>query len=211
MNIIPGACLAVCLLSPLAYAGDLGTWGDLWPIQEQDMLSLITSRLDALEKSGRWGQEMEAFKARVITNSQRPAPVEGIVRADRYEQRWFDPSIRLSDDLKDQNAVLFARKGQVINPLKTVPFMQTLYFIDGDDPDQLAWMKRQVPQTLISKIILVKGSVPETSAALDSRIYFDQHGVLSQRFGLTRVPARITPAPSGERLNIETFPPVPQP
>lgn len=211
MNIIPGACLAVCLLSPLAYAADLGTWGDLWPIQEQDMLSLITSRLDALEKSGRWGQEMEAFKARVITNSQRPAPVEGIVRADRYEQRWFDPSIRLSDDLKDQNGVLFARKGQVINPLKTVPFMQTLYFIDGDDPDQLAWMKRQVPQTLISKIILVKGSVPETSAALDSRIYFDQHGVLSQRFGLTRVPARITPAPSGERLNIETFPPVPQP
>ncbi|HHP2605608.1 conjugal transfer protein TraW, partial [Escherichia coli] len=25
------------------------------------------------------------------------------------------------------------------------------------------------------------------------------------------VPARITPAPSGERLNIETFPPVPHP
>lgn len=52
-----------------------------------------------------------------------------------------------------------------------------------------------VPETLISKIILVKGSVPDTSAALDSRIYFDQNGVLSQRFGLTAVPARITPAP----------------
>ncbi len=36
--------------------------------------------------------------------------------------------------------------------------------------------------------------------------YFDQNGVLSKRFGLTAVPARITPAPSGERLNIETFP-----
>ena len=45
-----------------------------------------------------------------------------------------------------------------------------------------------------------------TSAALDSRIYFDQNGVLSKRFGLTAVPTRITPAPSGERLNIETFP-----
>ena len=106
---------------------------------------------------------------------------------------------------------MFARKGDVLNPLKTVPFMQTLYFIDGDDPDQVAWMKRQVPDTLISKIILVKGSVPDTSVALDARIYFDQNGVLSKRFGLTRVPARITPAPSGERLNIETFPSVPQP
>jgi conjugal transfer pilus assembly protein TraW len=71
-----------------------------------------------------------------------------------------------------------SRKGDVLNPLKTVPFMQTLYFIDGDDPDQVAWMKRQVPDTLISKIILVKGSVPDTSVALDARIYFDQNGVL---------------------------------
>ena len=207
MKMIRGALFAVCLVSPLTRAADLGTWGDLWPIQEQDMLSLITQRLEALEKSGRWGQEMEAFKERVNTNSQRPAPVEGIKKADKYEQRWFDPSIKLTEDLKDQNGVLFARKGQVLNPLKTVPFMQTLYFIDGDDPDQVAWMKRQVPETLISKIILVKGSIPETSAALDSRIYFDQNGVLSQRFGLTSVPARITPAPSGERLNIEYFPP----
>ncbi|HFF9746724.1 TPA: TraE/TraK family type IV conjugative transfer system protein, partial [Klebsiella pneumoniae] len=46
---------------------------------------------------------------------------------------------------------------------------------------------------------------------VDSRIYFDQNGVLSKRFGLTAVPVRITPAPSGERLNIETFPPVPHP
>ncbi|KKY64897.1 type-F conjugative transfer system protein TraW [Klebsiella aerogenes] len=207
MKMIRGALFAVCLVSPLTRAADLGTWGDLWPIQEQDMLSLITQRLEALEKSGRWGQEMEAFKERVKTNSQRPAPVEGIKKADKYEQRWFDPSIKLTEDLKDQNGVLFARKGQVLNPLKTVPFMQTLYFIDGDDPDQVAWMKRQVLETLISKIILVKGSIPDTSAALDSRIYFDQNGVLSQRFGLTSVPARITPAPSGERLNIEYFPP----
>ena len=101
---------------------------------------------------------------------------------------------------------MFARKGDVVNPLNTVPFVQTLYFINGDDADQLAWMKRQVPETLMSKIILVRGSIPDTSAALDSRIYFDQNGVLSKRFGLTAVPARITPAPSGERLNIEVFP-----
>lgn len=33
---------------------------------------------------------------------------------------------------------MFARKGEVVNPLKTVPFVQTLYFINGDDADQLA-------------------------------------------------------------------------
>ena len=170
------------------------------------MLQLITQRLQTLQTTGKWDQTMDEFKQRVIENSQRPAPVEGIKRAEKYEQRWFDPSIRLTEDLKDNKGRVFARKGDVVNPLKTVPFVQTLYFINGDDADQIAWMKRQVPETLMSKIILVRGSVPEPSAVLDSRIYFDQNGVLSQRFGLTTVPARITPAPSGERLNIETFP-----
>lgn len=198
--------LAGCLLSPLTQAADLGTWGDLWPVREQDMLELITQRLQGLQQSGQWDKTMGEFKQRVIENSQRPAPVEGLHRAEKYAQRWFDPSIRLTEDLKDNEGRVFAHQGELINPLKTVPFMQTLYFINGDDPDQIAWMKHQVPETLMSKIILVRGSVPDTSAALDSRIYFDQNGVLSKRFGLTSVPARITPAPSGERLNIETFP-----
>ena len=206
MTTLRAYLLVGCLLSPLTQAADLGTWGDLWPVREQDMLQLITQRLQTLQTTGKWDQTMDEFKQRVIENSQRPAPVEGIKRAEKYEQRWFDPSIRLTEDLKDNNGRVFARKGDVVNPLKTVPFVQTLYFINGDDADQIAWMKRQVPETLMSKIILVRGSVPETSAVLDSRIYFDQNGVLSQRFGLTTVPARITPAPSGERLNIETFP-----
>ncbi|WP_434670916.1 type-F conjugative transfer system protein TraW (plasmid) [Klebsiella sp. B345] len=206
MTTLRAFLLAGCLLSPLTQAADLGTWGDLWPVREQDMLELITQRLQGLQQSGQWDKTMGEFKQRVIENSQRPAPVEGLHRAEKYAQSWFDPSIRLTEDLKDSEGRVFAHQGELINPLKTVPFMQTLYFINGDDPDQIAWMKRQVPETLMSKIILVRGSVPDTSAALDSRIYFDQNGVLSKRFGLTSVPARITPAPSGERLNIETFP-----
>ena len=46
-----------------------------------------------------------------------------------------------------------------MNPLQYVPFNQTLYFINGDDPAQVAWMKRQTPPTLESKIILVQGSI----------------------------------------------------
>ncbi len=82
------------------------------------MLQLITQRLQSLQSSGQWDQTMDAFKQRVIENSQRPAPVEGIKRAEKYEQRWFDPSIRLTEDLKDNEGRVFARKGEVVNPLK---------------------------------------------------------------------------------------------
>ena len=63
--------LAACLVSPLTQAADLGTWGDLWPVREQDMLQLITQRLQSLQSSGQWDQTMDAFKQRVIENSQR--------------------------------------------------------------------------------------------------------------------------------------------
>ncbi|MDM9306753.1 conjugal transfer protein TraW, partial [Klebsiella quasipneumoniae subsp. similipneumoniae] len=54
MTTLRAFLLAGCLLSPLTQAADLGTWGDLWPVREQDMLELITQRLQGLQQSGQW-------------------------------------------------------------------------------------------------------------------------------------------------------------
>lgn len=188
-------------------AADMGTWGDLWPVGEQDMLTLIDERLRALQQSGEMQEKMTAFRERVVRNSQRPPPVEGISRAVKYERRWFDPSVRTDKNLADHRGNVFARAGQVFNPLSVTPFNQTLLFIDGDDAEQVRWAARQKPATLVNRIILVRGSVPETSAALDSRIYFDQNGALTARFGISQVPARVTASPSGLRLQVEIIPP----
>lgn len=101
---------------------------------------------------------------------------------------------------------VFARQGEVMNPLQYVPFNQTLYFINGDDPAQVAWMKRQTPPTLESKIILVQGSIPEMQKSLDSRVYFDQNGVLCQRLGIDQVPARVSAVPGERFLKVEFIP-----
>lgn len=200
--------LSMMLLSSVTAASDLGTWGDLWPVAEPDMLNVIEQRLQALQQSGEMDKKMGDFKERVMRNSQRPPPVAGITRAVRYEKRWFDPSVRVDRALADGHGNVFARAGQVFNPLAVVPFNLTLLFIDGDDPDQLAWVRRQKPATLVSRIILVRGNIPQTSEALDSRIFFDQNGVLTARFGISQVPARVTAAPSGLRLRVEIIPPL---
>ncbi|EBZ4937807.1 type-F conjugative transfer system protein TraW [Salmonella enterica subsp. enterica serovar Java] len=184
-------------------AADLGTWGDLWPVREQDMLTVITGRLEALQQSGELGRKMDAFKERVARNSLRPPAVEGISPTEHYSSRLFDPSVRLTADIRDNEGRIFARKGDVMNPLQYVPFNQTLYFINGDDPDQVAWMQKQTPQTLESKIILVRGSIPDAQKTLDSRVYFDQNGVLCQRLGIDQVPARVTGNPNGRLLKVE--------
>ncbi|EFL9503565.1 hypothetical protein H5V51_004388 [Escherichia coli] len=108
--------------------------------------------------------------------------------------------------IRDNEGRVFARQGEVMNPLQYVPFNQTLYFINGDDPAQVAWMRRQTPPTLESKIILVQGSIPEMQKSLDSRVYFDQNGVLCQRLGIDQVPARVSAVPGDRFLKVEFIP-----
>ncbi|EGE3449125.1 conjugal transfer protein TraW [Escherichia coli] len=129
--------IALLIWGQSVAAADLGTWGDLWPVKEPDMLTVIMQRLTALEQSGEMGRKMDAFKERVIRNSLRPPAVPGIGRTEKYGSRLFDPSVRLAADIRDNEGRVFARQGEVMNPLQYVPFNQTLYFINGDDPAQV--------------------------------------------------------------------------
>ncbi|GAL51830.1 putative TraW protein [Citrobacter farmeri GTC 1319] len=197
--------LALLLISGVVQAKNLGTWGEVYPIAEQDMLTTIQTRLKAMEASGEMAREQEAFKQRVIENTLRPKPVEGLTLAQKNTTHYIVPSLTVSEDLKDHKGRVFARKGQVINPLDIVPFTDTLYFIDADNPDQMAWMKAQKPGTLTYRVILVNGDIREATKALDTRIYFDQDGTLSKKFALTAIPARVTLSEDRLRLRVDTF------
>ncbi|MCL6746913.1 type-F conjugative transfer system protein TraW [Kosakonia sp. R1.Fl] len=197
--------LLLLLLSGVVQAKNLGTWGEMYPIAEQDMLTTIQTRLKAMEASGEMAREQDAFRQRVMENTLRPKPVEGLTLAQKNTTHYIDPSLTISEDLKDQQGRVFARKGQVINPLDTVAFTDTLYFIDADNPQQLAWIKAQKPETLTARVILVNGDIREATNALDTRIYFDQDGTLSRKFALTAIPARVTLSEDRRRLRIDTF------
>ncbi|WP_252517794.1 complement resistance protein TraT [Escherichia coli] len=96
--------IALLIWGQSVAAADLGTWGDLWPVKEPDMLTVIMQRLTALEQSGEMGRKMDAFKERVIRNSLRPPAVPGIGRTEKYGSRLFDPSVRLAADITGYNS-----------------------------------------------------------------------------------------------------------
>ena len=98
--------IALLIWGQSVAAADLGTWGDLWPVKEPDMLTVIMQRLTALEQSGEMGRKMDAFKERVIRNSLRPPAVPGIGRTEKYGSRLFDPSVRLAADIRDNEGLM---------------------------------------------------------------------------------------------------------
>ncbi len=129
--------VAVALVTPThPIAKNLGSYGETWAIEEDNLLDVIHKTLRAKEAAG----DVDALQ-RDMTNStkayvNRPTPVAGVFKATKSRSFLFDPSITLDQDLKDHRGVIFAHKGQVVNPLEYSSFSKRIVMIDGDDPDR---------------------------------------------------------------------------
>lgn len=196
--------LALLTLSASCGAKDLGIWGNVFEPAEQDMLLFIQSRLQGMEQSGELDRLREEATERVKKHAVRPTPVEGLSPATDYRAFSFDPTFTVRETITDTQGNLIARKGDQVNPLDKVPYNQVLFFIDGDDKEQLAWVKKQIAGQVSFKVILMNGNIKDVSDALDERIFFDQAGVLTRKFGFERIPARISR--DGRVLKVEEIP-----
>ena len=186
--ILPAAMLAVLLCPAEVLARDYGQRGTVFPVIERDLLEQIHSRLTQMERSGETARLNEDLKRRTIARVNRPDPVAGIVRASEARRWQFDPTITLAADIRGAKGELIHAAGTRVNPLDSVGLRADLLFLDGDDPDQLAWALKQ---TVNAKLILVKGAPLELMKARQRRFLFDQGGKLTERFGIRSVPARV--------------------
>lgn len=193
--------VALCLALPsLTQAANLGTVGDIWPIREHDLLSVIRERLGEHFAGKTQERIQQELRDRVTDSVLNPAPIEGVRRAEATAVRAFDPAFVVQKDIADDKGNVLARKGQRVSPFDVLPtFNQTLVFIDGRDAAQLTWFRQRPRPGVMDKLILVGGNIKDSSDALDVRVYFDQGAVLVNKFGIRRVPAIVDQMP-GEKL-----------
>lgn len=182
------ASLIAALCSVAADARDYGQLGTVYPVMEPDLLTQIEQRLKAAEASGKIAAMQKTLVQRTKARVMRPRPVAGLVRAVKLRSWAYDPTITVEQDILDDKGRVIAAKGQRINPLDHVPLRQSLVFLDGDDPAQVAWALRWTTP-LNAKLILTKGSPFERMKAAQRRFFFDQEGKLIAKFGIRAVPA----------------------
>ena len=193
------ALLGVGSLPMMASARDFGTFGPTWAIAEPDLLAVIKARLEAARQNG----TLDAMNRRFVETAQasvrRPHAVTGMTPATS-ERRWsFDPSVTLSQDIRDARGNLIAAQGQRFNPLTHLNLAHSFAFIDGDSAEERDWAMHQgAPDRLW--IVLVKGSPTDLMKATQRRFYFDQMGTLTGRFGIAHTPALLIQ--QGDHLDI---------
>lgn len=174
---------------------DLGVFGEVFPIKEKNLLEVIQVKLQHLEKSGELEKHQKIIAELTKEKVNRPDAVPGIRKTTEPRTFVYDPSITVPYDLKDHQGQVFHRQGTKVNPLGTFAWRCPYLFIDGDDPDQVAWAIRQhqlARDNHKPKIILVKGAPFELSQRIELLVYFDQSGVLVKKFGICQVPARVS-------------------
>lgn len=174
----------------MAYAYSFDNLGKTYEILEMDALSWITFRLHEMEKNGEIEKQNEALKQRVLAAVDRPKKVEGIEKTTHPRVFEHDLTVTVPYDIRDYDGNIIHYAGTSINPLKYVLPTRTLLLFDGDDNTQVAWaLNEQNSRKKLVKLVLVNGSIAELSRSHNVRVYFDQAGILTKKFGIKQVPA----------------------
>ncbi len=180
----------ICCQAVSISAKDLGTYGHLFPIEEQDLLKLLNARLG--------GASLSDLAPALFESAKHPLPAPGIVTAASNREFTYDPTYILDRDIKNAQGEVLFKKGARFNPLEKLNLSEGLLFFDAHNKHQLEWAASQKG---CFKWILTSGDPFAIEVAHKRPVYFDQQGALSRKLGLKAVPARVTQ--KGDVLLIE--------
>ena len=182
-------CSFTLITSPIM-AANLGKHGPTWEVEEENLLDLIYRTLKVKEANG----DVDALQKQMTESTKayvrRPTPVAGLVKATETRSFMIDPSIEVTKDLSDHLGRIFAYKGTWINPLDYQPFRKRIVFIDGDDEAQVKFALLEGDE-FNRLIVLTNGAPFELTEKYRTRFWFDQDGIMVERFNITALPSEV--------------------
>ncbi|MDA0938958.1 MAG: type-F conjugative transfer system protein TraW [Proteobacteria bacterium] len=171
-----------------AKAKDFGVQGHVFEIVEENMLEHLKGKLENMKELGIIDAKNQEMKDTLIKYINRPTEVKEIVITKEPREYEYDPSYIVKRDIADQDGRVFIKAGKIVNPLEYMPLSYKLIFIDGDDEEQVKWAIAQSKKEKV-KITLIRGSIIDLMKESKVRLYFDQKGNLTKKFGIKQVPA----------------------
>lgn len=191
----------LCAVSA-ARAADLSPLGPVYPIHEPHLLQQIEQRLRAQQRSGALQLQQRAAAERARAQLQQPAPVAGVRTTQTPRRFHFDPSLTLDRPLLGARGEVLFAAGSRHNPLDIVTLSQPLLFFDARDARQVKQARALLDHHQGRLMpILTGGAYLALMQRWQTAVYFDQHGRLTRRLGITQVPALVSQ--DGARLRID--------
>ena len=198
----------VALTTSITFGKGFGTQGHSYQITEQEFLQMIAERLKKIDMK----KEQKKMQSLVRDRVENPRAVEAVKPATATRSFYFDPTYTLDQDVVLPCGKILHKAGTKVNPLEHMDLNRRLLFIDTRRIEQVKWLMEELDKPLLGRkepvedrVILVGGS-PSTLKELlkdehKNKVYFDQGGELTKRFGITGSPAVLVQ--EGLRLKID--------
>ena len=188
--------LSVFGIAEITMANDLGKLGNTFKIEEEAFTLMMKRKLAEIDMEA----EREKMQKIAIDRVENPVPVIGITGAAENRTFYFDPTYTLDEDAVLPCGRVLHKAGTKVNPLEHMDLNRRLFFIDSREASQVEWLQEQLNNPLPEqkepvedRIILVGGSVFKLKEILgqkhEDKVYFDQSGELTTRFGIKHSPA----------------------
>jgi conjugal transfer pilus assembly protein TraW len=196
------AALLACCLPLAAQARNLGVIGPTYAIAEPNLLQVILQRLQAAQGSGELDRLNQQAQQRLRSQVENPPPVTQVTATRQARSFHFDPTLQVTEPIRDADGRVLVPAGTAVNPLDVVSLSRPLLFLDARDSSQLD-RARQLMDAREGhiKLILTGGSYLELMRRWQRPVFYDQQGLLVQRLGIRQVPALVTQ--DGRRLRID--------
>ncbi|HCU06421.1 MAG TPA: hypothetical protein DIC42_02405 [Holosporales bacterium] len=168
---------------------DLGTFGPVFSVEEDNMIAALKRKLQLLEEAGKLEALKEQWKQKIKERFKRPQAVAGISTTVEARSFHHDPTLIIAHDIQTPKGDYLARKGDKLNPLLVMKPEKGFLFINGDDVDQIEFSKQHL-ETF--DVVLVAGSPLDAETQLNVPVFFDQGGFLTTHYGIKQVPALLS-------------------
>ena len=188
--------LIVFGIAEITMANDLGKLGNTFKIEEEAFTLMMKRKLAEIDMEA----AREKMQKIAIDRVENPVPVIGITGAGENRTFYFDPTYTLDEDAVLPCGKILHKAGTTVNPLEHMDLNRRLFFVDSREASQVEWLQEQLNNPLHEqkepvedRIILVGGSVFKLKEVLgqkhEDKVYFDQNGELTTRFGIKHSPA----------------------
>lgn len=114
--------------------------GTTYPVEEKSIIKELEERAQKYDWDG--------AKKRAVADTWKNQYMVNLPPAQEHKEWLIDPTIRVTQDVKDKQGRVIASAGELINPLTRFPQNLTMIIFDPMNPGQLEWAEKQYRQRL---------------------------------------------------------------
>ncbi|MGV7963800.1 TrbC family F-type conjugative pilus assembly protein [Photorhabdus tasmaniensis] len=109
--------------------------GTTYPVEEKSIISELEERARKYDWDG--------AKKRAIADTWKNQWMVNLPPAQEHKEWFIDPTVKVTQDVKDKQGRVIASAGELINPLSRFPQNLTMIIFDPLKPGQVEWAEKQ--------------------------------------------------------------------